>query len=35
MAIAQGFSELNISFVVTESERDEAVRAVHEEFHHS
>src|SRR5439155_1020805 len=35
MAIAQGSSELNISFVVIESERDKAVRAVHEEFHRS
>jgi len=33
MAIAQGSSELNISFVVQETERDKAVRAVHEEFH--
>jgi aspartate kinase len=30
--IAQGSSELNISFVVKESEGEEAVRAVHEEF---
>jgi aspartate kinase len=33
IAIAQGSSELNISFVVQEAERDKAVRAVHEEFH--
>jgi aspartokinase len=33
MAIAQGSSELNISFVVADSERDKAVLAVHEEFH--
>jgi aspartate kinase len=30
--IAQGSSELNISFVVKESDGEEAVRAVHEEF---
>jgi aspartate kinase len=35
MAIAQGSSELNISLVVAEAERDKAVRAVHEEFHRS
>jgi aspartate kinase len=35
MAIAQGSSELNISFVVADAERDKAVRAVHEEFHRS
>jgi aspartate kinase len=35
MAIAQGSSELNISFVVADGERDKAVRAVHEEFHRS
>jgi aspartate kinase len=33
MAIAQGSSELNISLVVHESDRDTAVRAIHEEFH--
>ena len=33
IAIAQGSSELNISFVVREADRDTAVRAVHEEFH--
>ena len=33
MAIAQGSSELNISLVVSESDRDKAVRAIHEEFH--
>ncbi|HEY6958021.1 MAG TPA: aspartate kinase [Candidatus Limnocylindria bacterium] len=35
IAIAQGSSELNISFVVSEAERDTAVRAVHDEFHAS
>jgi aspartate kinase len=30
--IAQGSSELNISFVVEEAEGEEAVRAIHEEF---
>jgi aspartokinase len=30
--IAQGSSELNISFVVKERDADEAVRAVHEAF---
>ena len=35
MAIAQGSSELNISFVVADGERDKAVLAVHEEFHRS
>jgi aspartate kinase len=35
MAIAQGSSELNISFVVAEADRDAAVRAVHDEFHAS
>jgi aspartate kinase len=30
--IAQGSSELNISFVVKEADCEEAVRAVHEEF---
>ncbi len=33
IAIAQGSSELNISFVVSEPDREGAVRAVHEEFH--
>ncbi len=33
MAIAQGSSELNISLVVGEGDRDKAVRAIHEEFH--
>ena len=33
VAIAQGSSELNISLVVDESQRDAAVRAIHEEFH--
>ena len=33
VAIAQGSSELNISFVVDDAQRDAAVRAVHEEFH--
>ena len=33
MAIAQGSSELNISLVVHEADRDKAVRAIHEEFH--
>ncbi len=33
VAIAQGSSELNISFVVDDAERAGAVRAVHEEFH--
>jgi len=33
MAIAQGSSELNISLVVGEADRDKAVRAIHEEFH--
>ena len=35
IAIAQGSSELNISFVVSEAERDTAVRAIHAEFHAS
>jgi aspartokinase len=35
VAIAQGSSELNISLVVHESDRETAVRAVHEEFHAS
>jgi aspartate kinase len=30
--IAQGSSELNISFVVKETNGEEAVRAIHEEF---
>jgi aspartate kinase len=30
--IAQGSSELNISFVVKESDGAEAVRAIHKEF---
>ncbi|HEY3218905.1 MAG TPA: aspartate kinase [Candidatus Limnocylindria bacterium] len=33
MAIAQGSSELNISLVVGEADRDKAVRAIHDEFH--
>jgi aspartokinase/homoserine dehydrogenase 1 len=33
IAIAQGSSELNISLCVAESERETAVRAIHEEFH--
>jgi len=33
IAIAQGSSELNISFCVTEAEQARAVRAVHDEFH--
>ena len=33
MAIAQGSSELNISLVVHEADRDRAVHAIHEEFH--
>ncbi|TMB61154.1 MAG: aspartate kinase [Chloroflexi bacterium] len=33
MAIAQGSSELNISLVVAENDREKAVRAIHEEFH--
>jgi aspartate kinase len=32
MAIAQGSSELNISLVVGEADRDKAVRAIHDEF---
>ena len=35
MAIAQGSSELNISLIVGEQDRDRAVRAVHDEFHAS
>ena len=33
VAIAQGSSELNISLVVAERDREEAVRLIHEEFH--
>ena len=33
IAIAQGSSELNISFCVAESDQASAVRAIHEEFH--
>jgi aspartate kinase len=33
VAIAQGSSEENISFVVAEADRDRAVQAVHAEFH--
>ena len=33
MAIAQGSSELNISLVVMEKDREKAVRLIHEEFH--
>ncbi len=33
IAIAQGSSELNISLVVSENERENAVRAIHQEFH--
>ena len=33
IAIAQGSSELNISLVVSEGEREKAVRAIHQEFH--
>lgn len=33
IAIAQGSSELNISLVVGEKDRDTAVRAIHQEFH--
>ncbi len=35
IAIAQGSSELNISLVVSEQERENAVRAIHQEFHES
>lgn len=35
IAIAQGSSELNISLVVGEKDRDTAVRAIHQEFHES
>ncbi len=33
IAIAQGSSELNISLVVSEKDRESAVRAIHQEFH--
>jgi len=33
IAIAQGSSELNISLVVGEKDREQAVRAIHQEFH--
>jgi aspartate kinase len=33
IAIAQGSSELNISLVVSEKDREQAVRAIHQEFH--
>lgn len=33
VAIAQGSSELNISLVVHETDRDRAVHAIHDEFH--
>ena len=33
VAIAQGSSELNISLVVAEADREKAVRAIHDEFH--
>ena len=33
IAIAQGSSELNISLVVSEKDREKAVRAIHQEFH--
>jgi bifunctional aspartokinase / homoserine dehydrogenase 1 len=35
IAIAQGSSELNISLVVSEKDRENAVRAIHQEFHES
>jgi aspartokinase/homoserine dehydrogenase 1 len=35
LAIAQGSSELNISLVIHEKDRDAAVKAVHREFHES
>jgi aspartate kinase len=35
IAIAQGSSELNISLVVSENDRESAVRAIHQEFHES
>lgn len=34
VAIAQGSSELNISLCVAERDREAAVRAIHDEFHH-
>jgi len=33
MAIAQGSSELNVSFVISSQSVDEAIRAIHDEFH--
>ena len=33
IAIAQGSSELNISLVVSEQDREKAVKAIHQEFH--
>ena len=33
VAIAQGSSELNISLVVMDKDREKAVRLIHEEFH--
>jgi len=33
IAIAQGSSELNISLVVSEKDRETAVKAIHREFH--
>jgi aspartate kinase len=35
IAIAQGSSELNISLVVGEQDREKAVKAIHQEFHQS
>jgi aspartate kinase len=35
IAIAQGSSELNISLVVGEKDREKAVKAIHQEFHES
>ncbi len=35
IAIAQGSSELNISLVVAEKDREQAVKAIHQEFHES
>ena len=35
VAIAQGSSELNISLVVREEDRETAVKAIHREFHES
>jgi len=35
IAIAQGSSELNISLVVGEGDREKAVKAIHQEFHES